>query len=333
MTNIVVFLKKLAFTLYLIVFILIIFEIGVRFWGYSEHYIYDSIYKEFDKTRDIPYIHKPNLVKARGRGLAIVNTDSLGLRSKISGIEYGLKKENEYRIVILGNSVAFGEGVKKTEDTFAQVLEDALNLKQHTLRFKVFNYGVSAYSVREMVNTLQYRVMDVEPDLVLMAIIPDDLRLDRTVVVDRFGYTFNKRLSGFMAKDSIIKRLLRKVRLVYLIKDIRYFLINLNAKNDALKYLSESYEYLRKFKQISEEHNLSYAVVLLPSLDEKFESLPAKLNENKIKFIDLTFLNNDFIPTQFMASKFDAHPSAIVHKSIGEILSEYILHDQLKSEK
>jgi len=325
--------QKTFFIIWLLFITAILFEIGVRFWGYSEHYIYDPIYKEFEETTDIPYIHKPNLVKARGRGLAIVNTDTLGLRSKVTGIKYSPKKKNEYRIVILGNSVTFGEGIKKAEDTFAQVLEDTLNLKQHTLSIKVFNYGVSAYSVKEMVATLQYRALDVEPDLVLMTIIPDDLNIERTVVLDKFGYTFNKSLSGFMAKNSIVKRLLREVRLAYLLRDIMYFLSsrNRNMKHTLLTNMSESYNYIKKFKEIANEHNLSYAVVLLPSLIATFKNLPLRFNEDKIVFIDLSFLSNEFTRNQFMAGKFDGHPSAMVHRRIGKILSEYIIRYQLRN--
>lgn len=90
MARMIVFLIK---SLFLILIILIFLELGVRLWGYSEHYIYDPIYRESDKIKDMPYIHKSNLLNARGRGLAIVNTDSLGLRSETTGIKYSLKKE------------------------------------------------------------------------------------------------------------------------------------------------------------------------------------------------------------------------------------------------
>src|SRR5215208_4997149 len=79
-----------------------------------------------DRSEEIPYIHKCNLTEARARGLAVINTDSLGLRAKNVGASYGVKQPNEYRIALVGDSVTFGEGVPRTEDTFAQVLEDTL---------------------------------------------------------------------------------------------------------------------------------------------------------------------------------------------------------------
>ena len=43
------------------VIILILLEIGVRLWGYSEHYIYGPIYMPFPASNDIPYVYKPNM--------------------------------------------------------------------------------------------------------------------------------------------------------------------------------------------------------------------------------------------------------------------------------
>lgn len=101
-------------------------EIGVRLWGYSERHIDDPIYEPFEPSGDIPYVHKPNLVQAHARGLAIINTDSLGLRAKTSG-EACPKQPDEYRVAIVGDSVTFGEGIPRTEDTYAQVFENILN--------------------------------------------------------------------------------------------------------------------------------------------------------------------------------------------------------------
>jgi hypothetical protein len=93
---------------YLLLVTLPLLEIGVRIWGYSERHLYDPIYMAFEPCEDIPYIHKPNLVQARARGLAVINTDSLGLRAKTSGTVYGTKQPGEYRITIVGDSKRLG---------------------------------------------------------------------------------------------------------------------------------------------------------------------------------------------------------------------------------
>ncbi|MBA3966706.1 MAG: SGNH/GDSL hydrolase family protein [Nitrospirales bacterium] len=181
---------------FLFVVTLTILEFGVRLWGYSGHRISDPIYMPFELTGDIPYVHKPNLVNARAQGLSIINTDSQGLRSKVVGAQYGPKTKEEYRIAIVGDSGTFGEGVSKTEGTYPQILEDALNRSQSVLKAQGFNYGVSAYRVKEMAATLEHRMLEIAPDLVVMTIIDHDFVLARTPTVDVSGYLENHTSMG-----------------------------------------------------------------------------------------------------------------------------------------
>lgn len=308
---------------------LIALEVAVRIWGYSEHHIYDAIYASYDRTDDIPYMLKPNLAQVRARGLAVINTDSLGLRAKIAGATYGAKQANEYRIAIAGDSFTFGEGVIRTEDTFAQVLEDTLNQKQ-PLTVKVFNYGASAYSVKEMTATLQYRMSDIQPDLVMMAIIPSDFNLARTPMIDNSGYLIDQRLFHLNPLGSMTRRVLREVHLTYVLRDIllNWFFTNPDIGQIVSRgEIPETYEYVRQFKKVAEQRGLSYVIVLLPiSQLGAWGSVPAQLRADRITFIDLSHLRNEFTNGQYRASRFDPHPSAAVHHRIGESLADYVLH-------
>lgn len=321
-------LKKLLFAFYLLVATLVLLEIGVRLWGYSTRHICDPIYTSFSSSQEIPYIHKPTLSQARARGLSIINTDSLGLRSKTVGAQYGPRQADEYRIAIVGDSVTFGEGVEKTEDTFAAVLEEALNRRQNAVHVKVFNFGASAYSVSVMAATLQQRMLEVEPNLVVMAIIPADFNLSRTPSVDAWGYLTDNKLSGFLSRDSRLRLVLRKIHLLYLLRDIISTWTDNNKRVEdvlASGAVPDSYAYVRKFKELAEQHHLPYRIALLPSLRSRFGNLSLQLQQDDIACVDLTNLRDKFSPEQFQASKFDTHPSALVHHSIGESLADYIL--------
>lgn len=330
-------LKTIMFTACLFLIVLFLFEAGVRIWGYSGHYIYDPVYMPYKGQGDIPYIHKPNLVNAKGRGFAIFNTDSLGLRSKVSGYRYGAKEPNEYRIAITGDSVTFGEGVRKTGDTYCQVLEGIINERQNIVKARVFNYGVSGYSVKNMADTLKYRFPEVNPDLVIMAIIPSDFDLSRTGCVDKWGYTANRALSGFMPTDSLVKRMLRKAHSAYLLRDWRYYLVN---RNRIVKYIpksviSSSDDYVKQFATTAQERGLPYLVVLLPShySNEIYGELASRLKTDGIRYLDLSSIANEFTPQAFRAGKFDRHPSVAAHKRIAERLAQYIMENTLSQYK
>ena len=311
----------------LLIITLAALELTVRLWGYSERHIYDPIYTSFDRGGEIPYVHKPNLTQVRARGLAVINTDSLGLRAKIAGATYGAKLANEYRIAIAGDSCTFGEGVTRTEETFSQVLEDTLN-QQQTVIVKVFNYGVSGYSVKEMTATLQYRMMDVQPDLLVMAVIATDFNLARTPTLEKSGYLIDQRLSYFTPPDSI-RQVLREIHLMYVLKDIGLLWFSTSKSEDVAKGFSrgeipESYRYVRQFKRIAEQHGVPYVIVLLPRVQNTpWGSLPDQLEADRISYINLSFLRDEFTQEQYMASRFDVHPSPAVHHRIAETLAAY----------
>lgn len=318
-------LRKLLVASYVLLITLVALEVAVRIWGVSQRHIYDPIYTTFARTGDIPYVHKPDLTQARARGLAIINTDSLGLRSTTAGSLYGAKQPNEYRIAVIGDSCTFGEGVRNTEDTFAQVLEDALNQPRQSVKVKVFNYGVSAYSVKTMAATLQYRALDIQPDLVMMVIVPSDFNLRRTPTVDESGYLVSQMINQKLSFVSHLGPILRGIHLAYVLRNIGEDLFFKPV--DIMQVLSrgeipETYQFVRQFKETAEQHGISYTIVLLPLLGNSWGPVPDRLARDHIKYIDLSFLMNEFTKEKFMASRFDPHPSSAVHRRIGEELAK-----------
>lgn len=323
-------LRKLLGALSILFITLIMLEVAVRIWGYAQPHIYDPIYRPYDRAEDIPYIHKPNLVAARARGLAVINTDSLGLRAKTAGASYGAKQPNEYRIALIGDSYTFGEGVAGTEDTYAQVLEESLNRRQQAVAVKTLNFGVSAYSVKQMVATLQYRTPEIQPDLVVMAIIISDFNLARTPTIDEEGYLVDRKLPRLSPPGSMIRRAFRHIHLIYVLRDIgvRWFVPAPNV-DEMISHgkIPETYEYVRQFRTVAEERGLPYVVVLLPRMRTKdWGRVPDELTRDRIAYVDLSSLKDEFSEERYRASRFDPHPSAAVHHRIGEALADYVQH-------
>jgi len=320
--------KKLVFVLFVLVVVLVGVEIGVRIWGYAEHYLYDPIYTEFAAAEDIPFLHKANLRDVRGRGNSRLDTDGLGLRATDLSAPRNPKGPDEFRIAIVGDSVTFGEGVENTADTFCEVLEDLLGQALPDREIAVFNFGVCAYSVHEMAATLRHRIPAVDPDLVVMAVIPLDLDLTRVPVVDKYGYTFNRKLSGFLAKDSPFKRMLRNVRLVYVLRDLRQDWQRRGQAPSRVDFqeVPASYRYLADFAACADERGIAHRIVLLPTFaGHRFGVVEEQLARDGISFLDLTDLVDEFSEDEYLASKFDRHPSAAVHRRIGQVLAEQLL--------
>lgn len=320
--------RKLLYLIYLAVVSFALAEVAVRISGYAGRHLCDPIYQPFAGSREIPYIHKPSLNQARARGFALINTDAMGLRSLASGEEWGPHRDGEFRIALVGDSVTFGEGVVRTEETFAQVLEQTLNRRQDAVKTRVFNFAASAYSVQAMAATLRHRMLGVEPDLVIMAIIPTDFDLGRTPAVDARGNLTDNKLSSFLSRDSVLRPWLRKIHLLYLVRDLAYPRLDKRKKAEELLAAGElpaSFSYLKDFRATAKEHGLPYRLVLLPSLRSRFHDLSSRLSAEGLAFVDLQPLRERFAENEFRASRFDTHPSAAVHRAIGEALADNIL--------
>jgi hypothetical protein len=325
------------FLIYMLLIILLFLEILVRVWGYSERYFYDPIYLPYSQCQEIPYVMKPNLHHVRAHGNIRINTDALGLRSPVPARTYTNKQPGEYRIAFVGNSVTFGVGVP-TGKTYPEILEKSLNHRQHHYRVAVFNFAVSSYSVKEMTATLKYRVPEVTPDLVVMGLIIDDFNTDRTPGVDKWGYCTHGGASQLINRFPNFKLILREIHLSYVIRDILSQTIMQQANeyepiNSKLSpQVADSYKYIKDFKRMADKKGYGHLIVTLPSAEvngTQFTALLNRLKNEQINYYDTSFITTLFTLREYQASEYDWHPSASVHKKIGEMLSDYIANNIL----
>lgn len=94
-----------------------------------------------------------------------IRHNSLGYR----GDEITVPKPKEvYRIAILGGSTTYTEFVRDNKKTFPALLEKLLNQQSAGRRIEVVNAGVPGYSTFESLGNLCFRVLDLEPDLVII---------------------------------------------------------------------------------------------------------------------------------------------------------------------
>jgi hypothetical protein len=319
----------LLYLAYLAVVTLVSLELLVRVSGYAEPQIYDPIYTSFAGSTDIPYVPKPNLQNARGFGFSVISTDSLGLRSPIPGRRYGAKGSAEFRIAFVGDSGTFGDGVRRTEDTFVYVVEKTLNRKQTAYTVRTFNYGGSGYNVKVMAATLRHRAFEIDPDLVVMVLIVDDLYLGRTPTVDRDGYLTEERLDWLVPAQPGLRARLRRVHLLYPVgRAMSRFDPRRTAALGPLREgrIPETYRYVREFRDIADGHGVPHLIVLRPAGGRPSTGpLLAQARADGLTMLDLSYIRNEFSDKAYRASRFDPHPSAAVHHRIGEELAEHIL--------
>ena len=149
---------------------LFLLEIASRTWlnyfatpeQQNKYFLYNYIQPEnhkWAKHHYLNYYPNPNYK----RGLTYHN--SLGYRNK----EFPLKKPSGvFRIAALGGSSIYTTSVEDNEKTFTAQLENVLRDKYEYNNVEVINAGAGGYNSWESLINLQFRVLDLAPDLVIV---------------------------------------------------------------------------------------------------------------------------------------------------------------------
>lgn len=78
------------------------------------------------------------------------------------------------RILVLGDSIVAGNGIRSAEDVFVKRLERLLNAPSGRQRYEVLNLGVGGYQTYQEVELLRVKGLAYHPDIVLVAFCLND---------------------------------------------------------------------------------------------------------------------------------------------------------------
>lgn len=115
---------------------------------------------------------EPNREFKTGRDVTKIN--ALGLRESLLPTQ--VKRPNEKRVLVTGDSSIYGWGVEDTQ-TYAVYLEQELRNHFH-IPIEVINLGVPGYSTEQTIKLLEMVGWLYEPDLVIVSNIFSDCNID-----------------------------------------------------------------------------------------------------------------------------------------------------------
>jgi lysophospholipase L1-like esterase len=145
-------------------------EVGARLWlnylatpdQYDRYVLFTSMDpKEFAWTPHQYLVYYPTPNYRKGQTFH----NSLGYRNNEFSAE---KSKNVFRIVALGGSSTYDVRIENNEKTFTAQLEKLLNEEYGYQNVEVINAGVPGYNSWEMLINLEFRVLDLDPDLVII---------------------------------------------------------------------------------------------------------------------------------------------------------------------
>ena len=250
--------------------------------------------------------------------------NSLGFRDR----EHALQKpEGAYRILVLGDSITQGLGVKHDRDLFTAVLERRLGARGADA--EVLNFGVSGYNTQQEVETLRDKGLRYAPDLVVLAFCVNDDELVSGGILNV--------LSAEQSKQSLIRKapaLAKQSALARFLLGLRY--ARPIAGHDAVEadfgaIMGNTVpEYVEVLADLSSEHDFAVLVVWFPRLKGADEDDGALFADVERMSASAGFHFLDLSP-HFAACAREAeialdsfHPNARGHRCAGEAIARRI---------
>jgi hypothetical protein len=254
-----------------------------------------------------------------------VRLNSLGYREK----EFEKKKaDGVYRIAVIGDSFAFGQGIKE-QDRFSDLIAQNLNAGADG-KFEILNFGLPGKEMSDNLKTLTGTVLDTHPDFVLLQWFVNDF--------EGPDKRSRRHPLPLIPNRYISLQLRRHSALYYLVNDLwQEVQIEVGLADNYIEYMKQHFSDenkpgsqkfqadLSRFIRICKEQHIGVAVVLFPMVTEDFnQNYPfAFLHEQVIKicerencpYLDLRAAYAAFKnPRSLWANRLDSHPGTLANR-------------------
>jgi lysophospholipase L1-like esterase len=229
---------------------------------------------------------------------------------------------NTLRVVVLGDSFTWGQGVRM-EESFPYLLEEHLNKRCKRHRHQVISMGVQGHRLVDNVLKLMVHAQTLNPDLVVIQMYTND--------VDLYDYL---TILYFQGDPDLIPH--------YLATESKV----LSSDSTDWKAYIEAVHTLRAW---SEQKHVPVAFVAFPIIDRRkrgrnfdhynipenkvltdLEKIIRPVQEEGFAVLDLTQAFRERAGNRYLAvSKMDAHPNPLAHSIAAEALLEFLQRQRL----
>jgi len=237
------------------------------------------------------------------------------------------KRNEEYRILVLGDSVAFGWGVAQ-DQIFTSRLQRILTERTQRL-IRVINTGVGGYNTVQQNTFFKSHGLSLTPDMVILVYVTNDVETNE----GPFDPWSSRSLRG-KSPPEIINLLLGKSWLFRLVHHVHQHRRGEKTELESYRRLRETPGWLasmRALRDMSDTCNnikiplnvfyfrwkaTSYSRALL-------EDVKKSVSSNKVQDMSDWFMGRNF--KQYVNSTVDPHPNSQGHKIIADNIAGYLL--------
>ncbi|MDP8254894.1 MAG: GDSL-type esterase/lipase family protein [Candidatus Alcyoniella australis] len=261
------------------------------------------------------------------------------------------KPPGVFRIIVIGGSNVYGDGVDELSDVFTEVLERRLNSHGANVEFEVINSGVSGY------NSFQLMILDheylsrYEFDLSILYLNRNDL------IHDEGPYTY-RELHRMMQRGEHRKRwvpglqsLLRQ-SFVYnyytdLVVRIRMWIVRSYSPSVGIsKNVNPPEDYAQNLRELISQQRGRGAQVILAAeywgesaarnmdlkgvIPQQRELMQQIAEETGVPFVDVYgYLRNNYEVAQIVFAHDLVHCNQVGHQAIAELLERTLIENRL----
>lgn len=328
-------LKVILINLSLIIVLLIASFLMIE-WGLRLH-IPDTDHTGMNELAPAPlyYRIKPNFSGILEGVKVDINSD--GFRDN----EFMKQRpEKQKLIAILGDSIAFGQGVPQ-DQTFPAILEKLLNVPPVDMNYTVWNLGVPGYNTQQEYQVLQSLVLPANPNWVFLAYVINDvepvnkeaLKLIAGEKPDRSRSWFSQQLDKSITLEIARNRMGRILR--WFKPDWRFS----SYVDDAIAMYagpggpwSDVSNIIESMKIDCDRKNIRFTLVMTPAMMD-FSNYPfRKINqtverfceEKGIDYLDVLPYFRNYDPQKLAVSIIDSHPNAQAQAIIASAVADHI---------
>jgi len=265
---------------------------------------------------------------ARRGGGPEISTNSLGYRER----EIGPKNSKRYRIVVIGDSFTWGQGID-VRDRFTNLLEESLNPTTH----EVLNFGIPGHNMPEHLQELE-QVLPLSPDFILLQLYINDFETPEMVRPQGHPLISSEDLDRRLMQSSALYVLLSNQwgeleSKFGFVESYEHYMAR-NLADPSMPNARKAFGMLRQFIERARSGNTPCGTVLFPAPDAMgpkgagypfgyiHERVRMICQDARIPCLDLlpafsTYAN----PRSMWVSPFDAHPNGMANRrAASEIL-------------
>ncbi len=255
---------------------------------------------------------------------------------KFRGKEFGIKKNKEFRIVVIGDSITYGQGVYPYTARYSDLIEKRMNTALSNQGVEVINLGVCGQDLPQHIRMLPL-VKNLRPDFVLYQWFINDMDFMGQVAEIKAPRLLNNRyLHTKLLDNSALYYLLQsgwRRLLIHrgVIKEYDRHVIDLFADDNSLATKNSNARLLQLLDGIK-GLGVPYGVVLFPHAAYPINEYPFAFMHERIKKIcanrdipclDLRKAYSPFDDRleKLWANRLDPHPSALANDiAAGELV-------------